>query len=111
MEKLERYQTIIQNLLEEYAQHKPADGEIEAEVSFDTARHHYQVWHTGWRQERWVHHCPMHFAIRNGKVWLLANTTEYDLAADLVKAGISKEDIVLGFHPRYMRELSDYAVS
>ncbi|MDZ8084275.1 MAG: element excision factor XisI family protein [Nostoc sp. DedQUE12b] len=24
--------------------------------------------------------------------------------------GVSKEDIVLGFHPPFMREMSDYAV-
>nr|WP_304952595.1 element excision factor XisI family protein [cf. Phormidesmis sp. LEGE 11477] len=49
-------------------------------------------------------------AIREGKVWLLANSTEHDVAVDMVEAGIPKEDIVLGSHPRYMREYSDYAV-
>ena len=52
----------------------------------------------------------MHFTIRNNKIWLLANSTEHDLAQELVDKGVPKEDIVLGFHPSYMRELSDYAV-
>ena len=33
------------------------------------------------------------------------------LAQELVDKGVPKQDIVLGFHPSYMRELSDYAVS
>ncbi len=111
MEKLARYQAIVQDLLLGYAKNKPSYGEIEVEVSFDTERHHYQIWHLGWHQDRWIHHCPIHFAIRSEKVWLLANSTERDLGADLVEKGIPKQDIVLGFHPTYIRELSDYAVS
>lgn len=110
MADLERYQTIVQNLLAEYAKSKPANGAIDVEVSFDDERHHYQIWHTGWLQKRWVHHAPIHCAMRDGKVWLLANDTEYDVAAELVQKGIPREDIVLGFHPRSMREYSDYAV-
>ncbi|NET31778.1 MAG: XisI protein [Cyanothece sp. SIO1E1] len=110
MGKLADYQSIVQDLLLEYAKIKPAYGEIDVDVSFDTERHHYQVWHIGWLRKRWVHHCPMHFAIRNEKIWLLANSTERDLAGDLVERGVPKEDIVLGFQPSYMRELSDYAV-
>ena len=81
MDKLKQYQVILQELLTEYAKTKPAYGDIEVDLSFDTERHHYQIWHTGWLQKRWVHHCPMHFTIRNNKIWLLANSTEHDLGA------------------------------
>ena len=109
MAELDRYQAIVQDLLTEYAKSKPANGEIDVEVSFDTERHHYQIWHTGWMQKRWVHQAPIHCAIRAGKVWLLANSTEHDVAADMVERGIPKKAIVLGFHSREMREFSDYA--
>ncbi|MGC1309887.1 MAG: element excision factor XisI family protein [Phormidesmis sp.] len=61
-------------------------------------------------QKRWIHQSPIHCAIRDQKVWLLANSTEHDVGADLVERGIPREDIVIGFFPRYMREYSDYAV-
>ena len=109
MADLERYRTIVQDLLSEYAKSKPANGEIDVEVSFDGERHHYQIWHTGWMQKRWIQHAPIHCTIRDSKVWLLANDTEHDVAAELVENGIPKDDIVLGFHPREMREYSDYA--
>ena len=110
MAKLEQYQVIVQNLLNEHAKSRPANGDIEVEVSFDTERHHYQIWYLGWIGKRWLHHSPIHCAIRDEKVWLLANSTEHDVAAELVEKGIPREDIVIGFYPRYMREYSDYAV-
>jgi XisI protein len=110
MEKLKLYQAIVQDLLKEYAKNKPSYGEFEVELSFDTERNHYQIWHLGWLHDRWVHHCPMHFMIRNEKVWLLANSTEHDLGQDLIDRGIPKHDIVLGFNPPYIRALTDYAV-
>ena len=109
--KTEKYQQIIQQLLLDYATVKPAYGDFEVETIFDTQRHHYQVLDLGWEQQRWVHHCPIHLAIRQGKVWIFRNTTEQDIAAELVILGIPKQDIVLGFYPPFMREMSDYAVS
>ncbi|XQQ07618.1 MAG: element excision factor XisI family protein [Leptolyngbya sp. IPPAS B-1204] len=62
------------------------------------------------QHKRWVHHCVMHLDIRNEKVWIFYNSTEHDIAADLVNLGVPKQDIVLGFHPPFVREMSDYAV-
>ncbi|MBD2580274.1 XisI protein [Oscillatoria sp. FACHB-1406] len=109
-EKLKKYQQIVQQLLRNYAEVKPAYGEFEVETIFDTERNHYQVVHLGWQNKRWVHHCPMHLDIRNEKIWIFYNSTEHDLAADLVELGVPKHDIVLGFYPSFMREMSDYAV-
>lgn len=114
MEKLvnksTQYQEIVQRLLLRYAESKPAYGEFEVETIFDTQQDRYQIVHLGWHHKRWVHHCPIHLDIRNEKIWIFANSTEHDIAADLVKLGVPKQDIVLGFHPPFMRELSDYAV-
>ena len=40
-----------------------------------------------------------------------ANNTELEAATELVNKGVPKTDIVLGFHPREIRELTDYAVA
>lgn len=109
-DKLIHYPQIVQQLLTIYAQTKPAYGEIEVETIFDTQRHHYQILHMGWQHKRWIHQCVMHLGIRNHKVWIFKNSTEHDIAGDLVELGIPKQDIVLGFYPAFMRELSDYAV-
>ncbi|MBW4485552.1 MAG: XisI protein [Tildeniella torsiva UHER 1998/13D] len=110
-DKLAHYQQIVQNILLNHAESKPAYGDIEVETIFDIQRNHYQIVHLGWQHERWVHHCVMHLDIRNDKIWIFHNSTEHDIAADLVDLGIPKQDIVLGFHPPFVREMSDYAVS
>ncbi len=109
-EKLIFYQQIVQELLMKYSQNKPAYGEIEVETVFDTQRNHYQIIHLGWQHNRWIHQCVMHLDIRNEKIWIFYNSTEHDIAAELVSLGVPKQDIVLGFHPPFMRELSDYGV-
>lgn len=110
MDKLEKYQQIIQQLLTDYAQNKPAYGEIEVELIFDTQRHHYQIVHLGWQHKRWIHHCVIHLDIRDEKIWIFCNSTEHDITADLMELGVPSQDIVLGFQPPFVRELSDYAV-
>ena len=109
-DKLANYQQIVQELFSGYAQSKPAYGEFEVETIFDTQRNHSQIVHFGWHHQRWVHQCIMHLDIRNEKVWIFKNSTEHDIAADLVELGVPKQDIVIGFYPPFMREMSDYAV-
>lgn len=109
-DKIMLYQQIVQELLIGYAQNKPAYGDIEVETIFDTQRNHYQIMHLGWQHNRWIHQCVMHLDIRNEKIWIFYNSTEHDIAADLVRLDVPKQDIVLGFHPPFMRELSDYGV-
>jgi hypothetical protein len=44
------------------------------------------------------------------QVWLQLNTTEDDITQDLMKLGVSKEDIVLGFQAPCMRQFTEFAV-
>ena len=37
--------------------------------------------------------------------------TEQDIAEDLVKLGVPKKDIVIGFHTAYLRQFSGYALA
>lgn len=110
MEKLERYRKSIQELLREYSQNKPAYGEIEVQTIFDTERDHYQIVYIGWKQQKWIHSCPIHIDLKNEKIWLQWNGTEKDIAGELVAAGVAKEDIVIGFQTPFMRQFTDYAV-
>jgi hypothetical protein len=110
-DKLTQYQEIVRQLILSYAQSKPAYGEIDVQTIFDANQNHYQIMHLGWHHKRWVHHCVVHLAIRSEKIWIFRNSTEHDIAAELVELGVPKQDIVLGFHPPFLRKFSDYAVS
>ncbi len=46
-----------------------------------------------------------------GKIWIQRDGTEEGIAADLERAGIPKEHIVLGFRPPELRPYTGYAVA
>jgi hypothetical protein len=52
-----------------------------------------------------------HFDIRNGKIWLQRNITEYEIVDYLMENGVSKDDIVLGFRYPETRPYTGFAVS
>ena len=65
----------------------------------------------GWQGDQRVHGCLVHLEIKNDKIWIQRDGTEDGIAEELVGAGISKEDIVLGFHPLEIRPYTEYAVN
>jgi XisI protein len=112
-DKITKYQHIITTFLEERATIKAANiTDCENVVIADTNHHHYQLLTMGWSGHRYIHSIAFHLDIAtNGKIWIRANWTDTDIADVLEEHGVPKSDIVLGFVPDYMRELSDYAVA
>jgi hypothetical protein len=48
MEKVETYRRYVRQVLEHYAQFKPAYGDVEMELLFDPERDRYQLMTVGW---------------------------------------------------------------
>lgn len=111
MDRVEQYRGYIKQLLTEYASYKSLNKTIERQFVCDTENDHYQIVNMGWDGNRRLYGCTIHIDIKNGKIWIQHNMTEIDLAEELVRLGVSKEDIVLGFHSPFMRQFTDYAVS
>lgn len=111
MEKILKYQHIIMDLLEAYAQDWSNERQIDFNVVFDTVRHHYLLICIGWVGDDYTHHVPIHISIKQGKVWLQKNMTEEYVAEALVAKGIPKSDIVLGLQPPAYRAFTEYAVA
>lgn len=111
MDKLEQYQQAIIDILAQYAKIKYSNVDGGNYLLADKENHRYQVVTMGWDGYRFVHDCPMHMDIINGKVWIFQNMTEWDVAAMLEERGIPKSDIVFGFFSESMREYTDYAVA
>ncbi len=110
MDKLEKYSSIVQKILKEYAQFSQ-DQDIETELIFDTIRHHYQIVNVGWKNDNWIYGCILHLDIKNDKIWIQHNGTEIEIGEELVKCGVPKSDIVIGFHPPFKRQFTEYAVN
>jgi hypothetical protein len=110
MAELTEYQIKIQNLLTELAAYGSSDPDVESQLIFDVERNHYQLMHVGWRNQRRVYGCVVHLDIKDGKIWIQHNGTEFDIAIELAKIGIDKQNIVNGFHSSYMRQFTEFAV-
>jgi len=110
MEKIEMYRNFIKNILTDYAAYKPSYGEIEVQVVCDTENNHYQLVRVGWDNKQRVYGCFIHLDIKDNKIWIQQNVTEIDIGQELVDLGVPKDDIVVGFHPPYMRQFTEFAV-
>jgi XisI protein len=110
MAELIRYSKIVQQLLQEYATLSGDDPTVDTELIFDTVRHRYQLVHVGWHDDHRIYGCILHLDIRDGKIWLQHNGTENDIPAELVEMGVTKTDIVVGFHSPFKRQFTEYAV-
>jgi hypothetical protein len=73
-------------------------------------RHRYQIVSVGWNNQKRIYGCMMHLDIKDDKIWIQQNTTEVDLASELIDMGVPKHDIVIGFHTPKMRLLTDFGV-
>ncbi|CCH99804.1 MAG: XisI protein [Microcystis aeruginosa K13-05] len=110
MDKLAKYRQLVKSILSEYTQYKPTGNDLEIQAIFDEQKEHYQVVTFGWEGEKYVHYCLIHIDLKSDKIWIQWNMTEQDIAEDLVRLGVPKKDIVIGFHPPVLRQLTDYAV-
>lgn len=110
MAKVDSYRQIIQQLLTQHSQIKPAYGDIERQTIFDIERDHYQLVNAGWNNRHRVYGCLVHIDIKGDKVWIQYDGTEVGIANELVELGVPKQDIVLAYQSPYMRQLTDFAI-
>lgn len=111
MDTIAHYRQIIRNLIQSYAQYKPARGDVQIEVVFDEAQDHYELIYAGWNGIYRIHGSVLHVDIRNGKVWIQYDGTEEGIAEELVKAGIPRDQIVLAFKAPAIRPHTGFATA
>lgn len=110
MADLNHYRNCILQILAEHAENISATEDMEAQIIKDWEGEHYQLLHIGWHNHHRIFGVVMHFDIKDSKVWLQWNGTEEEVGERLIKMGIPQKDIVVGFHPPYMRQYTDYAL-
>lgn len=108
MDLLEKYRSIVKNLLKEYAQIPNFDTSVENQLIFDQENDHYLLLSQGWINQTRIHHCVIHIDIIDEQVWIQANNTDQLIAEELVNAGIEPDKIVLGLQHPEVRRFTDY---
>ena len=111
MDPLDATREIIERILTEYTEIPYAYGEIRTEAVFDRQHDRYLLVNVGWDNGKRVHGSLVHVDLIDGKVWIQRDGTEHGIAKDLVRAGIPKDHIVLGFRPADVRRHTEYAVA
>ena len=113
MDRLEHYRKSIKKLLKDYADsiQQHTEPGVEVELIFDSERDRYILLDIGWKETKRIHNCIFHFDIKDGKIWLQENNTDVEIDQRFEEMGISKQEIVIGFHHPDMREYSDYAIA
>jgi len=110
MDSLEHYRKVIRELIQNYAKYQPSRGDAQIEVIFDECNDHYELIYAGWNEPYRIHGSVLHIDIRNDKVWIQYDGTEYGIAEELVEAGIPRDRIVLAFKPPEIRPYTAFAV-
>lgn len=109
MDKIETYRKYIVEIIEKYASYKPSYEDVETQIVLDKENNHYHLFNVGWSNEKRIYGCSLHIDIKNGKIWIQHNGTEFNIASELTKYGVPKEDIVLAFHEPFRRKFTEYA--
>ena len=109
MDTRRAYQTLIKQLLTEYAAHRSQwNAQIASRAVCDDEHGAYMVVDMGWNGDKYWHTTPIHVDVLNNKIWVQYDETEEGIATQLVVAGVPKEDIVLGFHPSELRPYTEF---
>ncbi|MGK7923819.1 MAG: XisI protein [Spirulina sp.] len=111
MDTLKYYYKIITKILGEYAQLPYAHGNLERKLIIGEDRKNYLLLTVGELKGKPVHACIVHLEIIGDKIWIHEDGLEDGIADDLLREGVSKSQIVLGFHPQKIRAYTDFAVS
>ena len=105
------YRDTIVRLLDQYTGRPYINGDITNEFVVDDEHQQYIAMMNGWEDKRRVHGTLIHLAIRSGKIWVERDGTDAGIVNELVEAGISKDQIVLGFKSLSIRPYTDFAVT
>lgn len=97
MDQMKHYHDIVIELVQQYAAEMKLRDGTRIEAVTDPQHGHYLVIRSGWKGEKYVHACLVHFAIRGREVQLLKNDTDIEWDRELLEQGVAFQDIVLGF--------------
>ncbi|MEC4987402.1 MAG: XisI protein [Oscillatoria sp. PMC 1068.18] len=101
----------ITKVLQDYQEFLGNDPDSDINLIIDQSKNHYLLVETGWQNNRRIYGNLIHIDIINNKIWIQQDGTEEGIANELVKQGISPQQIVLAFKTPERRKITDFAVS
>ena len=113
MDKMNMYRELVKRLMSHYVEidNRRLPPGIEHLLIMDEARDHYIWLNLGWSERKRLNTATMYVRLKDGKIWIEEDWTDFGLANDLVREGVPKEDIVLAFHAPEMRPYTEFAAA
>lgn len=117
MDKLKQYREIIKEVLTHHYRlattqpHATDSSEVSDRLAFDENHDHYLWFRFGWSEKQQIQHILIYISIKNNKVWVETDVTNFGIVDELLAAGIPQNDIVLGFHPPSKRKFAEFAIA
>lgn len=105
------YFPIVEQVLCERAHFYLSPGAYRTLTVFDRERGQFLLLDEGWEGYQRIHRVWVHVEEHDGKLWIQEDGTEEGIANDLMRSGIPKECIVLGFHHPSLRPFTEFPVS
>jgi hypothetical protein len=112
MDKMTQYRAIVQDILTEYHQlNLKSSSTTESVLAIDETHDQYLLLLMGWNKDERIKSVMIHVRLKDGKIWIEEDWTEDGVATDLLQKGISREEIVLAFHPPHLRQHTEFAAA
>jgi len=98
---------IVADYMREVAAFAP---EEQGQLIHDPRKNHFLIYSIHWHDDKRQYGCYLHIEVKkDGKVWIQQDGTDLAVADELVKRGIPRAQIVLGFRSPFYRKMSDFA--
>ena len=101
----------VTKVLQDYIEFLGNDPDSQIELIIDKDKTHYLLVEMGWQNDRRIYGNLIHIDIIDNKIWIQQDGTEEGIANELVKEGISPQQIVLAFKTPERRQITDFAIS
>jgi hypothetical protein len=113
MDKLNEYHELLKRILTEQIElcRRQPVSDVDTFLVIDEEHRNYIWMNVGWQNGERVCGMTVYVRICDGKFWIEEDWTEDGIATDLVREGVSKEDIVLAFHDPETRKHTDFAAA
>ena len=111
MDKSLKYRDCVLRILMDHAHPSSHPDQVENQIVTDEKHDHYLLLYVGWRGNQRVRGIVLHMDIKDGRIWIQHDGTEYGVANELVEMGVPKEDIVLGFRAPQRRPDTGFAAA
>ena len=96
MDKINKYQKILEEVLREQSEGKSENMPlVKSKLIIDKKEQHFILMDMGWSQLGFIHNWVFHIEIKDQKVHLHKNMTDFDIVGTLIENGIAKEDIII----------------